>query len=98
MSRGVHDVDFIALIMNRGVLGQNGDAALPLQIAGVHDALHRSLVFPVRAALLQQLVHQGGLAVVNVCNNGNISNVFLRHTDWPLSDMQYTNIIHKCLF
>ena len=34
----VHDVDLDVVIEDGGVLGQNGDAALALQIVGVHDA------------------------------------------------------------
>ena len=78
VARGIDDVDFIVFIANGGVLGKNGDAALPLQVAGVHHALHRCLIFPVDAALLQHFVHQGGLAVVNVGNDGNISDFILR--------------------
>ena len=64
-------------IVNGGVLCQNGDAALPLQIAGVHDPVLGCLVFTVNAALLQQLVHQRGLAMVNVGNDGNITDFLL---------------------
>ena len=64
--------------MHGGVLGQNGDAPLPFQIAGVHDALHCGLIFTVDAALLQHFVHKGGLTVVNVGNNGNIADFVLR--------------------
>ena len=63
--------------MDGGILGQNGDAPLPLQIAGVHDPLHGGLIFPIDAALLQHFVHQRGLAVVDMGNDGNISNFIL---------------------
>ena len=36
-------------------------------------AVHNLLVFPVDAALLEHLVHQGGLAVVHVGDNGDVS-------------------------
>ena len=80
MARGVHDVDFGILIFHRRVLGQDGDAPLPLQVAGVHDPVHGGLIFPVNTALLQHLVHQGGLAVVNVGDDRDVSDIFLlRH-------------------
>ena len=79
VTRGVHDVDLVVLIMHGSVLCQNGDAALPLQIAGVHDPLHGGLIFPVNAALLEHFVHQRGLAVVNVGDNGNVANFILRY-------------------
>ena len=82
---GVHDVDFIVLVVDGGILGKNRDAALPLQIAGVHDTILGRLIFPVNAALLQQLVHQRGLAVVNVGDDGNVSDICLRcHKKSPL--------------
>ena len=79
VTRGVHDVDLVVLIMHGSVLCQNGDAALPLQIAGVHDPLHGGLIFPVNAALLEHFVHQRGLAVVNVGDDGNVANFILRY-------------------
>ena len=73
VARGIHDVDLGVAVLDGGVLGQNGDAALTLQIVGVHDALHRLLILTVYAALLQHLIHQRGLAVVNVGDNGDVS-------------------------
>ena len=58
-----------------GVLGQNGDAALALQVVGVHDALDHMLVGAESAALPQHGVHQRGLAVVDVGDDGDIANV-----------------------
>ena len=79
MARGVHHVDLHVLIADGGVLSQNRNAALTLQIAGVHDTVHNLLIFPVSAALLQHLVHQGGLAVVNVGDDGYVSQMFVLH-------------------
>ena len=80
MARGIDDVDFRSLIMHGGILGQNGNAALTLQIARVHHAVHHGLVLAVDAALLEHLIDQRRLAMVNVCDDGDISNVFLiRH-------------------
>ena len=79
MARGIHNVDLIILIVYGGVLGEDGDAPLPLQVSGVHDTLHGLLVFPVDTALLQHFVHQGGLAVVNMGDDGNVANVILRY-------------------
>jgi hypothetical protein len=36
------------------------------------------LVFTESSGLLKQLINQGGLAVVNVGNNGNIANFVVR--------------------
>ncbi len=70
----VHDVDLYVVIEDGGVLGQNGDAALALQVVGVHDALDQVLVGAEGAALAQHGVNQRGLAVVHVGDDGDIAN------------------------
>ena len=77
VARRVDDVDLRALVVHGGVFGKDGDAALALQIAGVHDAVDDRLIFAVDAALLEHLVDQRGLSVVNVSDDCNISDVFL---------------------
>ena len=77
MARRVHDVDLGVAVLDGGVLGQNGDATLTLQIVGVHDTLHRLLILPVHATLLEHLVHQRGLAVVHVGDDGYVSQFFV---------------------
>ena len=72
---GIDDVDAHALVVYGGVLGKNGDAALALQIVGIHHALGHLLVFAEHAALLEHLVHQRGLAVVHVGDDGDVANV-----------------------
>ncbi len=72
---GVDDVDLGAFPGHRGALGQNGDAALTLQIVGVHGALGDLLVVAIGAGLLQQLVDQGGFAVVDVGDDGDVAKV-----------------------
>ena len=77
MARGVHDVDLGVAVLNGGILGQDGNAALPLQVVGVHDPLHRLLILAIYAALLEHLIHQRGLAVVNMGDNGYVSKLFV---------------------
>ena len=77
VARGVNDVNLGVAVLDSGVLGQDSDAALPLQVVGVHDALHRLLILAVHAALLQHLIHQRGLAVVNVGDNSYVSQFFV---------------------
>ena len=73
MAGGVDDVDLGGLVMHGRVLGQNGNAALTLDIAGVHDTLGHLLVFTENAALLEHFIHQGSLAVVNVGDDGDVA-------------------------
>ena len=63
----------MAVVMHGGVFGQNGDAAFAFQVVVVHHALFHDLVIPVYTALLEQLVHEGGFAMVNVSNDGNVA-------------------------
>ena len=79
VARGVDNVDFHAVVVDGGILGQDRDAALPLQIAGVHHPVHDGLVLAVDTALLEHLIHQRRLAVVDVGDDCNVANVFLRH-------------------
>ena len=79
VARGVHDIDFHAVIIGTGVFGKDGDAALALDVAGVHYALGNLLVFAERSALLEHLVHERRLAVVDVGNDRDVANVFLFH-------------------
>ena len=76
---GVDDVDFRLAVMHSGVLRQNRDAALALDGAGVHYAVNRLLILMVNAALLEHLVNQRRLAVVNVGDNCNVTNIFTNH-------------------
>ena len=73
MTGGVHDVDLGGVVMHGGVFGQNSNAALAFQVVIVHHALFHNLVIPVYAALFEQLVHQGGFAMVNMSNDGNVA-------------------------
>ncbi len=76
MTRRVDNVDFNILIKYSRVFGQNGNAALPLNVIGIHDALLHRLIFPKNAGLLQKLVDQRCFSVINVGNNCYISNIF----------------------
>ena len=70
---GVDDVDVRAAIAHGAVLGEDRDAALALEVVGIHDPLFDVLVRGERARLLQQLVDQRGLAVVDVSDDGDVA-------------------------
>ena len=73
VARGVHNIDLCVAVANGGIFGQNGNAALTLQVIGVHDTIHGLLILPVHTTLLEHFVHQSGLAVVDMGDDGNIS-------------------------
>ena len=58
---------------DRGGLGEDGDAALALEVVGIHGALDHALVLAVGAGLLQQPVDQRGLAMVDVGDDGDVA-------------------------
>jgi hypothetical protein len=79
----VHDVDLHALPLDRGGLGQDGDAALALEVVAVHGAFGDVLVGAEGAGLLQQVVHQRGLAVVDVRDDRDVADFHLaRSGSW----------------
>ena len=75
MAGRVDDVDARPLPLHRGAFGEDGDAALALQVVGVDRPLHHLLIGAKRAALAQQLVDQRGLAVVDMRDDGDVADV-----------------------
>ena len=75
VARGVDDVDLHAVVEHGGVLGEDGDALLALEVAGVHDPLVDRLVVPEGTGLPEHGVHQGGLPVVDVGHDGHVADV-----------------------
>src|SRR5439155_12527451 len=51
----VDDIDLRALVEDRGVLGEDGDAALALELVGVHDAADDLLVLAEGAGLVEHV-------------------------------------------
>ena len=86
MARRVNQIQLIDLSILRLVVqlhsaGLDGDAPFPLQIHVVQQLVFH-LALGDRPALFQQPVRQGGLAVVNVGDDGKIADIALfRHTD-----------------
>jgi hypothetical protein len=60
---------------NRDVLRKDGDAALALQGIGVENGVLRDLALSEIPALAQQRIEQGRLSVVDVGDDGNISDI-----------------------
>jgi hypothetical protein len=72
---GVDDVDVIILVLERGVFGLDRDAFFALEIHRIHDAFDDGLVGAKGARLAEELIHERGLAVVNVGDNGDVANL-----------------------
>ena len=71
----VDDVDAGVLPVDRGRLGEDGDAALLFEVVGIHRALGDALVLAERAGLLEKLVDQRGLAMVDVRDDRDVADV-----------------------
>ena len=74
VARRVDDVDAHALPRHRGALAEDRDAALALEIVGVHRALGDDLAGAERAGLLEQAVDERGLAVVDVRDDRDVTD------------------------
>ncbi len=76
---GVDDVDLRlgsagAVVLDRGVFCEDGDAALAFEVVGVHDAFGYGLVRAKCAGLAKHGVDEGGLAVVDVGDDGDVAD------------------------
>ncbi len=72
---GVHDVELDPVMAQGGVLGEDRDALLALQVHRVHHPLGHVLAGPERAGLPQHGVHQSGLAMVDVSDDRHVADV-----------------------
>ena len=65
----------VSSVVDGGVLGQDGDAALALEVVRVHDALGDRWFVAERPRLAKHGVDEGRLAVVDVGDDGDVANV-----------------------
>ena len=72
--RGIDDVHAVALVHDARVLAEDGDAAFAFQVVAVHHAFVDFFTFVEGSALLEELVDEGGLTVVNVGDNRDVSD------------------------
>ena len=75
VTRGVDDINFCVAIHDGHVLGQDGYTTLTFQFVVVQHQLSRLLVVTKQIACQQHLVHQGGLAVVHMGYDCNVTNI-----------------------
>ena len=75
VARGINQIDLGNAVLQRDVLGQNRNAALTLKIVRVQYASTTQFAFPVLTRLAQHLVYKRCFAVINVGDDGNVSNV-----------------------
>ena len=83
------------LVVDGGVLGEDRDAALALELAGVHDEIGDVLAHAERAALFQQRVDQRRLAVVDVGHDGDAPPVGARRHRGLLQIVRHVHRSHR---
>ena len=72
---GVDDVDRRTAVQHGGVLRENRDALLALQVVRVHHSLVDVLVLAERTGLPEHGVDEGRLAVVDVGDDGDVAEI-----------------------
>src|SRR5690606_23278448 len=75
VARRVDNIDARVVPDNGGSLGENGDATLALDIAGIHRALADALMFPDRAGLAEERIDQRRLAMVDMRDDRDVAKV-----------------------
>jgi hypothetical protein len=75
VTRSIDDFDFNVFVPYRYVFRDDGDASLTLQVVVVEDQVVELLVLIEQLRGMNDLVHERGLAVVNVGNDGDIPDV-----------------------
>ena len=75
VARRIDDIDPGVVPNQRGRLGENGDAALALEVVRIERAFEHALVLAERAGLLQEPVDQRGFAVVDMGDNGDVAEI-----------------------
>jgi len=71
----VNNIDACIAVANGGVFRQDGDTALAFQVVRVHDLADHLFVFPKHAALPKQGVDDRGLAVVDMGDDRNVTQL-----------------------
>jgi hypothetical protein len=93
VARGIDEVQLVenaivgAVVQPHGV-GLDGDAPFALQVHGIQDLFHH-LALGKRPGNLQQAVGQGGFAVIDVRNDGEIADEFAVHSVRELSRLSH---------
>ena len=74
VSGRIDDVDLVVVPTDRGALRVDRDAAFAFQVVRIHRPLLELTVSGDRLGLFQELVDQGGFPVVDVGDDGDVSN------------------------
>ena len=78
VARSIDDVDFVAFVADADILAEDGDAAFAFEVVVVENQLAGLLVVAEELGLMKHAVDQGGLAVVDVGYDCDISYILHR--------------------
>jgi hypothetical protein len=70
---GVSTMLILIVQGNGRVFSENSNAPLAFEVVRIHHTLFHVLVVAEGMGLAQQAIHQGGLAVVHMGDDGNVS-------------------------
>ena len=73
----IDDVNDMVFVFDGCVFRENRDATLPLEIVAVHHTLTGTGANG--SGLLKQTIHQGGLAMIDVRDDGYIAKDMIGH-------------------
>ena len=73
MAWGIDNIDSVVVPANRGILGQDRDAAFFFDRVGVHQSLGLLFSHIQSARLLQKLVNQRCFAMINMGYDGDVT-------------------------
>ena len=85
----VDDVELDVAVPDRGVLGQDRDAAFAFERVGVHDARRDVLAFTKDAALPEHRIDERRLAVVDVGDDGDVAEIGTSLHRWCALPVQH---------
>ena len=75
MTGRVDDIDFHVVVPDGCVLRHDGDPTFFFQVHRIHHPFHHDLMCPEGAGLPEHGIEQGGFAVIDMRNDGNISDI-----------------------
>src|SRR5688500_18255575 len=74
MAGCIDDIDMHPFVVSCAILGKYGNAALALNVVGIHYPFGNVLVRGKSTCLVQQFIHQRRLAVIDVSDDSDITD------------------------
>jgi hypothetical protein len=80
VTRRVDNVNLCAIVVDRNILRQDGDASFALKVVVVEHKVARVLITAKKVARKEHLIDERSLSMVNMGYNSNVTNVL--HTNF----------------